>query len=106
MLQSCPNRSATRPASHGLRSRQESLATVPRLARCSPIRSERRGWTDAGLKIQMSFFSFVKISILAKSRTQNSNANQNEMTQLKRNFGTKALRRDGVRGDTQGGRAL
>ena len=30
----------------------------------------------------------------------------NEMTQIERNFGTKALRRDGVRCDTQGGRAL
>ena len=28
------------------------------------------------------------------------------MTQIERNFGTKALRRDGVRCDTQGGRAL
>jgi hypothetical protein len=39
-------------------------------------------------------------------RAQYSNANQNEMTQIERNFGTKALRRDGVRCDTQGGRAL
>src|SRR5476649_1484922 len=31
----------------------------------------------------MSFFSFVKISVHAKSRTRNSNANQNEMTQSK-----------------------
>jgi hypothetical protein len=28
------------------------------------------------------------------------------MTQVERNFGTKALRRDGVRCDTKGGRAL
>src|SRR6187401_1505740 len=40
-------------------------------------------------------------------RAQNSNANHNnEMTQDERNFGTKALRRDGVRCDTKGGRAL
>jgi hypothetical protein len=33
-------------------------------------------------------------------RTQNSNANQ-KRNDYRRNFGTKALRRDGVRSDTQ-----